>query len=127
MMGGDGGLTNSLRAFKADNRFNLDLFYFINLPFGSGNDSARVFGWGATHNENHLQNLYYMCLEIAESSVADKQNIWDISVEMSDIFRVGEQRQDQSLKKSTLDTTYEWPMCITFSMGDESQVGFYVE
>lgn len=93
MMGGDGGLTNCLRVFKAEKRFKLDLFYFINLPFGSGNDAARVFGWGASHAENHLRNLYYICLEIAENSRADKQNIWDIKVDMSDIFRVGNQHR----------------------------------
>ena len=41
-MGGDGGLLHTLRQLKAEGRIDMDQFYFVNLPFGSGNDTARV-------------------------------------------------------------------------------------
>ena len=46
-MGGDGALTNSLRALKKEN-INIEKIQFVILPFGSGNDAAKVFGWGST-------------------------------------------------------------------------------
>ena len=57
MMGGDGGLTNCLRALLATGKINLDLLKFVTLPFGSGNDAGRVFGWGISPEAKHLQSL----------------------------------------------------------------------
>jgi diacylglycerol kinase family enzyme len=38
MMGGDGGLTNAIRALK--NVTSLNKLQFVSLPFGSGNDTS---------------------------------------------------------------------------------------
>lgn len=91
MMGGDGGLVNTLSLLKSDSRFSsLRRFHFLALPFGSGNDGSRVHNWGATYSERHLQNLHYICLEIAENTTEVAQNIWDVHIELDEIWRVGQ-------------------------------------
>ncbi len=88
MMGGDGSLTNCLRTF-IQNKIPIDALKFVSLPFGSGNDTSRVFGWGATSDEKHLYFLSQICLDAVDRSLDDKLNIWDISVDSDDIWRVG--------------------------------------
>ena len=81
MMGGDGGLTHSLQ--KLSELIDLDKVAFVTLPFGSGNDTSQVFGWGATPAEPHLQQLSQICIDIAERSVMQKLNIWEVKVKLA--------------------------------------------
>lgn len=48
-MGGDGTLGIVLKELKSVEAINksLDKIYFSLLPYGTGNDTARVFGWGS--------------------------------------------------------------------------------
>lgn len=125
-MGGDGGLTNCVRALLAE-QINLEKLYFVSLPFGSGNDTSRVFGWGKTADESHLSSLYYITLDAAERTIKDKLNIFDVQIEMQDIWKVGEDRQDVSLKASKSDTILQLQMCNYWSMGECCKVGWQVE
>jgi len=59
MMGGDGGLTNTLVHLKDE--FSFDRVQFVCLPFGSGCDTARISNWGKECNEAHLMHLDEIC------------------------------------------------------------------
>lgn len=51
-MGGDGSLGIILKQLRAIPLINayMDKIYFCLLPYGTGNDTARVFGWGSNNN-----------------------------------------------------------------------------
>ncbi len=125
-MGGDGSLTHCLRALLATERVDLETIQFVTLPFGSGNDSARVFNWGATPNETHLNQLLTICNDIT-TAAADKLNIWDVTVTMDEMTRVGAGGRDESMKQSQGDKTFKYQMCNYYSIGQDVKVGYQVE
>jgi len=98
----------------------------VTLPFGSGNDASRYFGWGTLAANKHLQSLHQICTEIVANAIIDRLDIWNVSIECSDIFRVGEGQADKSLKPKASES-YDFQMCNYLSMGNESKIGYSVE
>ena len=56
IMGGDGTLGNLVRGLRKNEVINkyMDKLHFCLLPYGTGNDTAQVFGWGG----NYIENLF---------------------------------------------------------------------
>lgn len=48
-MGGDGSLGQLLKQLKSHETIysNIEKIQFCLLPYGTGNDTAQVFGWGS--------------------------------------------------------------------------------
>ena len=47
-------MTNILNSLRGQDRIKYSDLFFVPLPFGSGNDQARVFNWGAMGDDKHL-------------------------------------------------------------------------
>jgi hypothetical protein len=61
-MGGDGSLATTIKFLRTsnlvDNALSKGKICFAMLPYGTGNDGAQVFGWGADpFNEMWLTDL----------------------------------------------------------------------
>jgi diacylglycerol kinase family enzyme len=50
-MGGDGSLATTVRDLRAKSEINkrMDKIRICLLPYGTGNDTASVFGWGSKY------------------------------------------------------------------------------
>jgi len=94
MMGGDGGLTHSLK--QLSQLVDLGKVAFVTLPFGSGNDTSRVFGWGGMPDEPHLFQLSQICLDIAERSQMESLNIWEVKISFTEDSNVWKVAADSS-------------------------------
>lgn len=57
----------------------------------------------------------------------DRLDIWDVTIWMDDIFRVGPNSQDVSRKTSPDQKTYTYQMCNYFSFGADCKVAYNVE
>jgi len=52
IMGGDGSLGQTLRELRSNAKIdeNINKITFCLLPYGTGNDTGQVFGWGSKSN-----------------------------------------------------------------------------
>jgi hypothetical protein len=118
MMGGDGGLTNTLIYLREEISFNN--VHFVSLPFGSGCDTARISNWGKECNENHLMFLDLICQQIADQTTIDKLNIWEMTIRFKqrngDVLKVNAQGEDYSIREKGKNEIIV-PMACYFSMG----------
>jgi diacylglycerol kinase family enzyme len=53
---------------------------FCVLPYGTGNDLARVTGWGGEPNLKFYKSLKSLVKEICLNSTEEKFNVWEIAV-----------------------------------------------
>ena len=128
MMGGDGGLTNTLVYLREEVSF--DKVQFVSLPFGSGCDTARISNWGRECNDNHLMFLDEICAQIADQTTIDKLNIWEMQIQFKqrngDVLKVNAQGEDYSIRvKGKNDIIV--PMACYFSMGQCARIGYNFE
>ena len=123
MMGGDGGLTHSVKMLSR--KTDISKISFVTLPFGSGNDTARCFGWGDMPWDEHLESLANICLDISDNSTEEKLNIWDVEIVMNpnkcDVWKVDSSLQEVSVKTGE---SLQLDMANYFSIGKCAQVGY---
>lgn len=84
MAGGDGSLINLLMKAK-ENGVNLGTLTCCVLPYGTGNDFARVSGWGGRPRGEIYSNIKRLVTEICLNSHEKKFNVWSVIVK----FRSG--------------------------------------
>lgn len=84
IMGGDGGLTHTLNGIKQNQKLllKMQLISFVCLPFGSGNDAAKVLGWGSSLSGSYLKDLTSIVKEICLNSTVKRMNIWDLYIKV---------------------------------------------
>ena len=82
IMGGDGGLTHTLNGIKRNQKLleQIQLMTFVCLPFGSGNDAAKVLGWDSSFSGSYLKDLTSIVKEICLNSTVKRMNIWDLYI-----------------------------------------------
>lgn len=97
------------------------------LPYGTGNDLAKVLGWGINPNPNWCQNLSTLAVSIVKAQ-EEFFNVWEIDVYLreqdGDIYQVDSKSK---LKKSLGLKKYSRLMSNYFSVGVESRVGLNFE
>lgn len=111
MAGGDGSLMGLVgRAKEAG--CDIDRLVAGVLPFGTGNDLARVLNWGGTENALEIYSyLPKLIREICLRSELKELNVWHITVKM----REGVKRH------------YERFMINYFSFGEGARIGMNFE
>ena len=92
MAGGDGSLITHLMKAKS---YGIDLEPLLccALPYGTGNDTARVLGWGGEPNLKYYKSLKLLMTEICLNTEVIELNVWDVSVSFKkngDTFNVDE-------------------------------------
>ena len=80
IMGGDGSLATTINFFRTskivDHALQKGKLSFVMLPFGTGNDGAQVFGWGASPaNESWLVDLESLVRDII-CSKTEPLSLW---------------------------------------------------
>ena len=80
IMGGDGSLATTINFFRTskvvDHALHRGKLSFVMLPFGTGNDGAQVFGWGASPaHESWLVDLESLTRDII-TSTTEPLSLW---------------------------------------------------
>ena len=73
IMGGDGSFATTIKFLRTSPQVKKGLdkqkIAFITLPFGTGNDGGKAFGWGSTpHNELWFQDLESLMRDIIRAN-----------------------------------------------------------
>lgn len=119
IMGGDGSLATTINFLRTNKVVDQGLVKgkvcFVMLPFGTGNDGAQVFGWGASPaGELWLQDLESLMRDIILSST-ESLSLWNCKVEGQVLNASGQVLPDEIL------------MCYYFNLGIDAEVGMQVE
>ena len=141
IMGGDGSMGTTLKFLREVEEIEQGLAKrevgIVILPFGTGNDTAQVFGWG-----NHPQDEFWYddigCLitDIV-TGINDSLSLWQVRVDTRETLEAASKTKEnkQVFRASdNVDTgitnAYDEPvfanqfvMCCYFNIGLEAQVG----
>jgi diacylglycerol kinase family enzyme len=79
MAGGDGSLMNQLMKCKQEG-VEISNLVCCALPYGTGNDFARVTGWGGTPSEKFYKSLKTLMTEVCLNSTPQSFDVWDVKV-----------------------------------------------
>lgn len=88
--GGDGSLITTLRAAQ-DAGVDISKLSSCVLPFGTGNDFARVTNWGGDTRGAIYQTVDALAKELCENTEVKEINVWHVSVKFrngGDVFEV---------------------------------------
>lgn len=87
MAGGDGSLITHLMKAKT---FGIDLETLVccALPYGTGNDTCRVLGWGGEPNLKFYSSLKLLMTEVCLNTEVIELNVWDVIVSLKDAGNV---------------------------------------
>ena len=118
-MGGDGSLAKTIQFLRTsliiDQAMQKGKLSFCMLPFGTGNDGAQVFDWGASpENELWLQDLESLMRDIITSQT-ESLSLWNAIVDGEVYDPNGERVNNQIL------------LTYYFNMGVDAVVGMAVE
>ena len=85
MMGGDGSLATTINFLRTSKIVDTGLakgkICFCMLPFGTGNDGAQVFGWGASPvGEMWLSDIESLMRDLIMSST-ENLSLWTATVD----------------------------------------------
>ena len=119
IMGGDGSLAKTIQFLRTspiiDQAMQKGKLSFCMLPFGTGNDGAQVFDWGASpENELWLQDLESLMRDIITSQT-ESLSLWNAIVDGEVYDPNGERVNNQIL------------LTYYFNMGVDAVVGMAVE
>ncbi|KAJ1611123.1 diacylglycerol kinase [Cryptosporidium canis] len=135
-VGGDGSFSTLINTFLENLPESKERLIFAALPFGTGNDWAKSFGWSSYGNMKFMKDDFSPLMDLARgifTSSLINFDIWAIEVEIHDKEESSFQRvnpitqeldqindiQDESRKLLILRKR-----CINyFSFGEESRVG----
>jgi len=111
MAGGDGSLMGLVgRAKEAG--VDIDKVFAGVLPFGTGNDLARVLNWGSTENALDIySSMNKLIREICFKTEVRELNVWHITVKM----------------REGINRHYERFMINYFSFGEGARIGMNFE
>eukprot|EP00347_Sterkiella_histriomuscorum_P011684 403371505 len=116
IMGGDGTLGQCLKELRMNPIIDehINKLTFAALPFGTGNDTGQVFGWGADPGPwaEDIDTLINCLI----GAYKDQLTLWRVTVD-GDIFTPF----DEALKEKSL------PMCCYFNIGIDAEIGATVE
>jgi Diacylglycerol kinase catalytic domain len=88
--GGDGSLIGILKA-ASDAGVQIDDLPAVALPYGTGNDLARVSNWGGTPSGSIYRDVPSIVKELCENTEIKDFNVWNVQVRMredGDIYDV---------------------------------------
>ena len=68
IMGGDGSLGQTIRELRKTSIIDehINKITFCLLPFGTGNDTGQVFGWGSKYRLFHEINTFRLAREMGQ-------------------------------------------------------------
>ena len=141
IMGGDGSMGTTLKFLREVEEIEQGLAKrevgIVILPFGTGNDTAQVFGWG-----NHPQDEFWYddigCLitDIV-TGINDSLSLWQVRVDTRETLEAASKTKENKQVFRACDNVdtgitnaYDEPvfanqfvMCCYFNIGLEAQVG----
>ena len=79
MAGGDGSLMRTVLSAKRHG-VNINTLECVVIPYGTGNDFARVTGWGAKPTHKFYKSLKTLAEEICLRSTVTTFDVWNCSV-----------------------------------------------
>ena len=83
-------MSNQLIEYRTE--IPIERIQFASLPFGTGNDTALISGWGVHSNAKNLSFLDEICRQIVEQTEEVKLDIWEITFTLNqfngDVFKV---------------------------------------
>ena len=121
MAGGDGSLMNLLNRAK-DAGCDISKLITCVLPYGTGNDLARVMNWGGKESEKKIyKSLPRLVREICLNTEVRELNVWTVLIK----FRAGGTTMeiDNKQYKARNETFFERYMINYFSIGEDARVG----
>lgn len=122
--GGDGTFMNIVQDMHKHG-VDISVILFSILPFGTSNDLARTFNWGATPTAQMRNNLSYLC-NILNNAKIVPFDIWEIQIKTDketgdiqvpsgkDLVSIGSQEMTKL-------------MCHSFSFGLDARIGLNFE
>lgn len=141
IMGGDGSLATTIKMLRSksviEKALKQKLVSFVLLPFGTGCDTAQIFGWGnCPQDEDWLESIQTLTEEIVTAE-NDALSVWKVQIQTTRSERATERsKTDQTVFKpeQRIDVgiydafdepvfTNEFLMCCYFNIGFEPRVG----
>lgn len=124
--GGDGSLIGTLKAAK-DHGVDIDQLPAVALPYGTGNDLARVTNWGGTPSGKIYKDVYSIVRELCENAVVKDFNVWNVQVKFKDGGNVFEYNSKTKKVEARDKAHFERDMINYFGIGEDGRIGFAVE
>ena len=127
MAGGDGTLMTLLMKAK-ENGVDVGRIVCCILPYGTGNDFARVSGWGGTPSGPLYEtSLRHLIKELCLNSYEKKFNVWSIMIK----YKPGGTSYDIDSKTREFvernETVFEKYMINYFGIGEDGRLGLDFE
>lgn len=79
-MSGDGSIMWTLDTMREAHGIDLDSFPVAILPYGTGNDQARVQGWGNQTSYSIYKNLEALTKQLVLHTREDKIDVWEFKM-----------------------------------------------
>ena len=119
IMGGDGSFATTIKFLRTSKEVERGLskgkLCFAVLPFGTGNDGAQAFGWGASPcNEAWFNDVEALMRDLITASCVSL-SLWNVHVNGKVLSASGEKIDNKHL------------MCYYFNLGLDARVGLEVE
>ncbi|CAI2368462.1 unnamed protein product [Moneuplotes crassus] len=122
--GGDGSFMNILKEME-DYGVILDNVIFTQFPFGTANDLARAFSWGATPSQRMKTDLRYLC-NLLNSAKETGFDIWEINIHADEVNGDVESVDGNELISHQMHH-FTKLMCHSFSFGLDARIGLNFE
>ena len=134
-MGGDGSMGTTLKMLRQSKAIERSLIDkgigLMTLPFGTGNDTAQIFGWGnKAYDENWLDDIGTLMEQIS-TAYSDQLSVWRAVIETKKSREGGKTEYDKSDGVDTgvcnsFDEDVQanaFVMCCYFNIGIEAEIG----
>ncbi|KAL7068602.1 hypothetical protein ACR3K2_09410 [Cryptosporidium serpentis] len=139
-IGGDGSLSTLVDNFSTNLSKSMNRLVFAVLPFGTGNDWARNFGWYSYNKMTFIKDDLYPMVDLVRGILTSKVinfDVWNIEMEIYDnedasFLQVSPYSQELQVicndNQGTVKLKILKRRCLNyFSFGEESKVGITVE
>ena len=98
------------------------------MPYGTGNDLARVTNWGGTPSGRIYSSLRNLVSEICENTREEKLNIWSIKTSFKErggnVYEVNSRTKQLEAKN---EQYFERDMTNYFGIGEDGRIGLGFE
>lgn len=97
------------------------------LPYGTGNDLARVTKWGGTPSGKIYKDVQSIVINICEHSQVRDFNVWNVEAKFKPDGAIYDFNSKTQQVEAREKPEYERDMINYFGIGEDGRIGFAVE